>query len=40
MTYVVVAYAVVVGSLAAYGWWVQGQRRQLMDRRGDAERDG
>ena len=30
MAYMIAAYALVIGALVAYGWWVQGQRRQLM----------
>jgi len=28
--YAIAAYALVIGSLVAYGLWVQGQRRALM----------
>jgi len=34
--YAIAAYAIVVGSLVAYGLWIQAQRRAL--RRRDAER--
>jgi hypothetical protein len=34
--YLIAAYVVVVGSLIAYGLWIQAQRRTL--RRRDAER--
>ena len=39
MAYLVAAYALAIGALVAYGWWVQGQRRQLMRqaRRGDPD---
>lgn len=30
MSYVIAAYAVVIGALVSYGLWVRGQRRQLM----------
>jgi hypothetical protein len=37
--YAVAAYAVVIGSLLAYGLWIQAQRRALR-RREDARRNG
>jgi len=36
--YAIAAYAVVVGSLVAYGLWIQAQRRALR-RRGPERRD-
>jgi hypothetical protein len=38
MGYLIAAYAVVIGSLVAYGLWIQAQRRAL--RRRAAERPG
>ena len=38
MTYLIAAYALVIGALVAYGCWVQGQRRQLA-RQAPAEDD-
>ena len=38
MGYLIAAYVVVVGSLLAYGLWIQAQRRALR-RRGEARRD-
>jgi hypothetical protein len=29
VTYMIAAYALVIGALVSYGWWVQSQRRQL-----------
>jgi hypothetical protein len=29
MAYVIAAYGLVIGTLVIYGFWVQGQRRQL-----------
>jgi hypothetical protein len=29
VSYLIAAYAIVIGALVSYGWWVQGQRRQL-----------
>ena len=37
MAYVIAAYAIVIGSLVAYGLWVQAQRRALER---DADRTG
>ena len=39
MGYAIAAYTVVVGSLVAYGLWIQAQRRALR-RRDGARRDG
>jgi hypothetical protein len=30
VSYLIAAYAIVIGTLVSYGWWVRGQRRQLM----------
>lgn len=32
VAHLIAAYAIVIAALAAYGWRVQGQRRQLMRR--------
>ncbi|MBW2716163.1 MAG: hypothetical protein JRD03_08805 [Deltaproteobacteria bacterium] len=37
--YVIAAYGIVIGSLAAYGLWVQSQRRILMTRGQQDEND-
>lgn len=37
MGYVIAAYVIVIGSLVAYGLWIQSQRRALM--RGERERE-
>jgi hypothetical protein len=29
VSYLIAAYAIVIGTLLSYGWWVAGQRRQL-----------
>jgi hypothetical protein len=29
MSYAIAAYALVIGTLSGYGWWVQSQRRQM-----------
>jgi hypothetical protein len=29
VAYLIAAYALVIVTLVSYGWWVQGQRRQL-----------
>jgi CcmD family protein len=29
VSYLIAAYAIVIGTLVSYGWWLQGQRRQL-----------
>jgi hypothetical protein len=38
MAYLIAAYAVVFGSLAVYGFWLQGQRRALMRQARERER--
>jgi hypothetical protein len=37
VSYLIAAYALVIGTLAAYGWRVQSQRRQLMRQTGSDE---
>jgi hypothetical protein len=39
LSYVIAAYGIVIGSLAAYGLWVQSQRRRLMTRGKPDEND-
>ncbi|MFQ5418431.1 MAG: hypothetical protein ACE5FL_15500 [Myxococcota bacterium] len=29
MSFAIVSYVLVIGTLAGYGWWVQSQRRHL-----------
>ena len=40
MSYVIAAYAIVIGTLVGYGWWVRNQRRQLMGSADAGEREG
>jgi heme exporter protein CcmD len=37
--YVIAAYGIVIGSLAAYALWINSQRRRLMARGEQAEND-
>ena len=39
MSYLIAAYALVVGTLVSYGWWVQSQRRQLKRQAHPDDRD-
>jgi len=29
VSYLIAAYAIVIGTVLSYAWWVEGQRRQL-----------
>ena len=40
MGYLIAAYVVVIGSLLAYGLWIQAQRRALRRRDGPRPRTG
>jgi len=39
VSYLIAAYALVIGTLVSYGWWVWGQRRQLMRQAPPDDRD-
>jgi hypothetical protein len=39
VSYLIAAYALVIGTLVAYGCWVQSQRRQLMRQAHPDDRD-
>jgi len=39
VSYLIAAYAIVIGTLVSYGWRVRGQRRQLMRQAHPDDRD-